>query len=44
MYEVTDTNVKIKPVTEPDGEAILYRRFLTDEVWLGPALKPGHDC
>ena len=20
-YEVTDTNVKIKPVTEPDGEA-----------------------
>ena len=44
VYEVTDTNAKIKPVTEPDGEASCVSlqkiskcktSIPPDEVWLG---------
>ena len=44
VYEVTDTNVKIKPVTEPDSEArcVSLQKISrcksnvpTDQVWLG---------
>ena len=41
VYEVTDTNAKIKPVTEPDGETRcvslqkISKCIPPDEVWLG---------
>ena len=44
VYEVTDTNAKIKPVTEPDGKARFVSlqkiskcktSFPPDKVWLG---------